>query len=156
MNWLGLAVFVLLLMVAAAAVVYVALFRNKKEKEAHAVNPAPVEPKPADPCVDCAPAPTTLEKSVKVSLKANNPPEVPAGVFCTRTLSIQAVEDIVGCQDCVVIREWFDNGVLRETGTTTLTGFFGTKHKIKFGTKHKIKYRLTVGSTIIEREAAIT
>jgi hypothetical protein len=84
---------------------------------------------------------------LSVTLKPNNPPEVPDGVFCTRTLSISAIESI-GCSECSVVREWYDNDVLRETGTTLLIGYFNTGHVIK--------YRLIVDGTMAEATATIT
>ncbi|MCX5727096.1 MAG: hypothetical protein NT030_08060 [Candidatus Saganbacteria bacterium] len=60
---------------------------------------APVEPKP--PPV------------IKLSLVPTNSMNVIEGSFSTKTISIQAVEDITGndCADCV-IRSWFKNGTL--------------------------------------------
>lgn len=100
-------------------------------------------PEPADP----VPVPPNEPIALSVELKPNNPAAVPAGVFCTRTLSIIAEENI-GCSECTVIREWYDNGALRETGTILLTGYFNTGHVIK--------YRLVVGGSVVEKEVIIT
>jgi hypothetical protein len=155
MNVLGGIIFMIVFCGIAGLVIYMALFAKKKEKKEDpttgTVNTEGQcidcngKPIPEKPCVDCD---TPQEPSIKISLKPHNPPEIPAGVFCTRTKSIQAVEEIIGSRDCAVIREWYDDGVLRETGTTVLTGFFNTNHKIK--------YRLTVGSTFFEKEIVIT
>jgi hypothetical protein len=70
--------------------------------------------------------------------------KVPAGVFCTHTPSITGsyvVTDTDG--GSVVVTEWYDNGVLRlshtttlasgvTTGTDTLPGNFNIHHVITF------------------------
>ncbi|MFA6290215.1 MAG: hypothetical protein WC637_00460 [Victivallales bacterium] len=74
--------------------------------------------KPADPCAagTCGASPPSIE----VTVAPNNPPYVPAGVFCTRSTSIIATEKLTGinCGDTGIKREWFDNGILVPNNNT--------------------------------------
>jgi hypothetical protein len=139
---------VLLVIVFLMGVVALAAYLVKKAEERN-------KPDDDNECVDCDKPPEPVVPPVapvepvalSVELKPNNPVEVPAGVFCTRTLSIIAEENI-GCEQCPVTREWYDNGSLRETGTILLTGYFNTGHTIK--------YRLVVNGSMVEKEVIIT
>lgn len=143
MNILGVIIFMVVFCGLTGLIVYMALFAKKKKKDDVSNQTTNTDGQ----CIDCdgkpvepAIVPNTVEElTVKVELRPNNPPEVPAGVFCTRTKSIQAIETITGWNGngLSVKREWYDNEVLRETNTTLLTGFFYTGSTIK--------YEVTVG-----------
>jgi len=78
--------------------------------------PVPAPPAPVDTpaCPNCE-VPVVEPKPppvIKLSLVPTNSLHVIEGSFSTKTISIQAVEDITGndCVDCVR-RRWFKNGI---------------------------------------------
>ena len=86
---------------------------------------------------------------------------VPAGVFCTHTPSITGsyvVTDTDG--GSVVVTEWYDNGVLRQSHTTTLASGVTTGTDTlpgHFASQHTIRFKVTVDGVVSDyTEAKIT
>jgi hypothetical protein len=86
---------------------------------------------------------------------------VPAGVYCTKTLSITGsyvVTDTDG--GSVVVTEWYDNGVLRQSHTTTLASGVTTGTDTlpgHFDSQHTIRFKVTVDGVVSDyTEAKVT
>lgn len=100
--------------------------------------------------------------AVKVKMTPNNTGSVvPEGVFCTKTPSITGsyvVTDTDGSS--VIVTEWYDNGVLRQTHTTTLASdtTSGTDTLPgHFASQHTIRFKVTVDGVVSDyTEAKVT
>lgn len=83
-------------------------------------------------CADCPPAPQRKPEIV-ITLTPNNPPEIPVGIFCTRTKSITAFMLTAGIDDLKnITKKWFVNNILAAEGTAEYTGIKRTGDTLKF------------------------
>lgn len=143
---------IILLIVTLAAAGYLAYLQIKKKKDSKKTakqNAAVIkaEPIPAAPATADSTAAPKTPVSISVTLFANNPAGVQAGIN-KHTTSITAQEDIIGAYfPDDVVRRWYYDGVLCAEGTKTLSR--------KFGFEHEVRYVVAIGDVVAAASAQV-
>ena len=129
MNWLGIAIFVLLFGIVVGAVAWTAL----KQEDKKPVNGD-------NSCTDCDKPVTPPKEEIvplSVTISPDNPPEVPADVLCTRSLGAYAIYT-----GLVTKIEWFDVNLGVYVPVGNGTNYLKNDNWL-FVTHHAIKCRVS-------------